>query len=114
MNQEQKNIVVKNHKKIKINATGFQGINCTSILEITPNTRSLEFAKIFIKIRLTNLKDIKNINELMNILSHNKLEDKNITTYLKRTQPNQENTIEYINNIFYDDKNNYDQANRKK
>lgn len=50
----------------------------------------------------------------MNILSHNKLEDKNIITYLKRTRPNQENTIEYINNIFYDDKNNYDQANRKK
>jgi hypothetical protein len=40
-----KNKIIKNHEKIKINVTGFQGVNCSSILKTTPNTRSFEFVK---------------------------------------------------------------------
>jgi len=48
------NTIAKNDEKFKINATGWQGVNCPSIIQFTTNTKAHEFAKILINIRLIN------------------------------------------------------------
>jgi transposase len=105
-----KNTQTKNHKKFKINATGFQGVNCKSILQITPNTRSFEFAKIFINIRLENTINPEGKILLNKVLESPNLTDEEIISYFKRKRPNQRESIENLNNIYYDEKLSYDKA----
>jgi transposase len=54
-----KNKISKNPKKFKINGTGFQGVNCNSILEFSPSTKAHEFSQILIKMRIININNSK-------------------------------------------------------
>jgi transposase len=113
MSPGKKNTIVKYRKKFKINATGFQGVNCSSILQITPNTRSFEFAKIFINIRLQNTEDSEAKDLLIKALLNPNLTDEKIISYLKKIRPNQKYTIEKVNDIYFDDEISYDEAIKK-
>jgi len=85
-------------------------VNCSSILITTPNTRSFEFAKMFILIRLENTTNPEAIKLLKEVLENPNLTDKKIIAYLKQRRPNQRETIEKVNDIYYDDEIDYDKA----
>jgi hypothetical protein len=107
-----KNTIVKNTKKIKLNATGFQGVNCSSILEFTPNTRAHEFGKIIVKIRLKNTKSKKGQELLNDTLNNPNLGDKYVITSLKRKRDPAYEYREKINDKIYDEKTDYDSTNK--
>ena len=79
-------------------------------MQITPNTRSFEFAKIFINIRLQNTEDSETQKLLQEVLLNTNLTDEEIIRYLKKTRPNQRDTIEKVNDIYFNDKISYDKA----
>ena len=63
-------------KRLKINENGFQMVNGNSLILCQPNTRTFEFIKSLIQLRIANCNDPE-INEiLINILFHEDL-DKN-------------------------------------
>jgi hypothetical protein len=73
----------KNTEKFKINATGFQGANCRSVLQFTPNTRAHEMGKIIVEVRLANTDTIEGQNLLLDALTNPNLTDKYIVNELK-------------------------------
>jgi len=107
-----KNTKVKNTKKYKLNATGFQGMNCSSILQFTENTRAHEFGKIITKIRLANTKSEDGQKLLNEALNNPNLTDKYVITSLKRKRDSAYEYREKINDKIYDEKTDYDSTNK--
>jgi transposase len=97
---------------MKLNGTGFFGLNCNSSLYFTPNTQAFEFAKIFINIRLelTNDPNIKKI--LTDALNHENLTKEYIISILKRKRDSEYEYREKINNKIYDEKINREKTNK--
>jgi transposase len=107
-----KNTIIKNPKKFKLNGTGFYGVNCNSILNFTPNTRSYEFAKIFVNIRLANSKNIKATKLLDEALKNENLSEKYIITILRRKRDSEYKYRETINNKIYDETTDLESTNK--
>ena len=107
-----KNIIVKNTEKFKINATGFQGVNCSSILQCTANTRAHEFGKIIVEIRLANTDTVEGQNLLIEVLTNPNLTDEYVITLLKRKRDSAYEYRETINDKIYDERTDYDSTNK--
>ena len=107
-----KNSITKNTKKFKINATGFQGVNCESILQITSNTRAHEFGKIIVEIRLANINTPKGQHLLIDVLTNPNLTEKYVVNALKRKRDSSYEYREKINDKIYDEKTDYDSTNK--
>ena len=103
---------MKNTKKFKLNATGFQGINCNSILQFTPNTRAHEFGKVITNIRLENTKNNEGQKLLTEALNNPNLTDKYVITSLKRKRDSPYEYRENINDKIYDENTDYDSTNK--
>lgn len=72
------NIKKEHEERLKINANGFQMVNGKSLILCQPNTRTFEFIKSLIQLRIANCDDPE-INELLiNILFHEDLDETKI------------------------------------
>jgi len=107
-----KNSMTKNMEKFKINATGFQGANCRSILQFTPNTRAHELGKIIVEARLVNTDTIEGQNLLLEVLTNPNLTEKYVVNALKRKRDSPYEYREKINDKIYDEKTDYDSTNK--
>ena len=73
--KDEGNIKKEYEERLKINGNGFQMINGNSLILCQPNTRTFEFIKSLIKLRIVNCTDIEIINGLMDILTDNDLNE---------------------------------------
>ena len=78
------NIKKEHVERLKINGNGFQMINGNSLILCQPNTRTFEFIKSLIQLRIANCNDPE-INEiLINIIYNENLDEKKISEELNR------------------------------
>ena len=76
------NIKKEHVERLKINGNGFQMVNGNSLILCQPNTRTFEFIKSLIKLRIANCNDPE-INEiLINIIYNENLDEKKISEEL--------------------------------
>ena len=76
------NIKKEHVERLKINGNGFQMINGNSLILCQPNTRTFEFIKSLIQLRIANCNDPE-INEiLINIIYNENLDEKKISEEL--------------------------------
>ena len=76
------NIKKEHVERLKINANGFQMVNGNSLILCQPNTRTFEFIKSLIQLRIANCNDPE-INEiLINIIYNENLDEKKISEEL--------------------------------
>ena len=73
--KDEGNIKKEYEERLKINGNGLQMINGNSLILCQPNTRTFEFIKSLIKLRIVNCTDIEIINGLMDILTDNDLNE---------------------------------------
>ena len=87
-------------------------MNCSPILEFTPNTRAHEFGKVIVKIRIANTESKKGRKLLNNALNNPNLTDQYVITSLKRKRDSPYEYREKINDKIYDEKTDYDSTNK--
>jgi len=87
-------------------------VNCSPILEFTPNTRAHEFGKVIVKIRIANTESKKGRKLLNNALNNPNLTDQYVITSLKRKRDSPYEYREKINDKIYDEKTDYDSTNK--
>ena len=82
--KDEDNIKKEHIERLKINGNGFQMVNGNSLILCQPNTRTFEFIKSLIQLRIANCSD-REINEmLLNIILDDDLDEKTIFEDLTR------------------------------
>ena len=77
------NIKKEYEKRLKINGNGFQMVNGNSLILCQPNTRTFEFIKSLIQLRIINCCNSEIVNGLTDILTDNDLNEDRIFDKLK-------------------------------
>lgn len=90
-------------KNLKLMWTGWQGVNCPSIIQFTTNIKAHEFAKILINIRLINTESKEAYKLLYEILNNKNLTDKYIMMILRRKRVSEYENREIIINKLYEE-----------
>lgn len=73
--KDEGNIKKEYEKRLKINGNGFQMVNGNSLILCQPNTRTFEFIKSLIELRIENCSNLEIINGLTDILTDNDLNE---------------------------------------
>lgn len=76
--KDEDNIKKEFEERLKINGNGFQMVNGNSLVLCQPNTRTFEFIKSLIQLRIENCVDLEINNELTNILIDDDLNENSI------------------------------------
>lgn len=78
------NIKKEHIERLKINGNGFQMVNGNSLILCQPNTRTFEFIKSLIQLRIANCNDSEINQILINILLHDDLDENKIFEELNK------------------------------
>lgn len=90
--------------RFKINATGFQAVNCKSYMEFHETNNSIDFIKILVHFRILNMENKKGKKYLNNAINNENLTDIRIKDIISRKNLNLKDFINKVNDKLYTNK----------